>query len=392
MNNKLQPARRIRNLAPYLFKAIDDKKTALRATGKTLFNFGIGDPDLPTPEFVVAALATAAAQTANQKYPAYEGSSAFRQAVAQYMRSRFGVQLDADGQVTALIGSKEGIAHAAWAFLDDGDIALVPDPAYPVYATTARFAGAEPYLLPLHEDNGFFPDFSRIPSGIAERAKVLYLNYPNNPTGAVPSRTQLEQAVAFARQYGIIIIADAAYAELVYDPGDRLSLLTIPGAEEVTLEMHSFSKTLNMTGWRLGFAVGNTDLISGLLQLKTNVDSGAFDAIQLAGVAGLAQLERFLPDLIGEYRHRLDTLMEIMSANGFRFFRPRGSFYLWVNCPPGISSLDFTMQLMEQSGIVTTPGSGFGAAGEGYVRFALTQPVAVIQGAAKALAAFAKPR
>lgn len=388
MNNKLQPAKRIRDLPPYLFKAIDDKKAALAATGKKLLNFGIGDPDLPTPDFVIAALAAEATRPANQKYPAYEGGPVFRRAVAAYMQSRFGVTLDADRQIGALIGSKEGIAHFAWAFLEEGDIALVPDPSYPVYATTARFAGAEPYFLPLREETGFFPDVSAIPDAIAERAKVLYLNYPNNPTGAVPMRGQIEEVLAFARRFGIIVLADAAYAELVYDQADRLSLLTFPGAEEVVLEMHSFSKTFNMTGWRLGFAVGNPTLVGGLTRLKTNVDSGVFDAIQLAGVAGLAHIESFLPGLLGDYRRRRDALVEVLTKFQMPFFMPRGAFYLWAHCPQGITSLDFTMRLMEHAGIVTTPGSGFGAAGEGYVRFALTQPVGVIKAMAEGLSAF----
>ena len=287
MTNKLQPARRILDLPPYLFKEIDDKKRALTAAGKRLINLGIGDPDLPTPPFIISAMAEEMARNENQKYPAYEGGMVFRSAVAEYLKTRFAADVSVNGEITALIGSKEGIAHLALAFIDPGDTAIVPDPAYPVYGITVGFAGGESYVLPLREKNQFFPDTAEIPEAVAEKAKILYVNSPNNPTGGVASREQMKQLVDWARKYGVIIAADAAYAELVQDDKDRYSILSIPGAKEVTIEFHSFSKTFNMTGWRIGFAAGNATIIGGLLKLKTNVDSGVFDAIQLASARGL---------------------------------------------------------------------------------------------------------
>jgi LL-diaminopimelate aminotransferase len=379
MTTKLQPARRILDLPPYLFKEIDDKKRALTAQGKTLLNLGIGDPDLPTPEFIVAAMAREMGKNENQKYPAYDGCAPFRQAVAAYMKKRFAVDLDPNREVMALIGSKEGLAHFSWTYIDAGDVALVPDPAYPVYKTTTIFAGGEVFTLPLREQNNFFPDVSEVPEAVLARAKVLYLNYPNNPTGAVPTREQLTSVIAWAKKHSIIIVSDAAYAELVYDPKNRLSLLSLPGGRDVVLEFHSFSKTFNMTGWRIGFAVGNADLISGLLKMKTNVDSGAFEAIQLACVDGLQKIDTFMDALINTYRARRDTLVNILKKHTWEVTPSEGAFYVWAKCPQGVKSKAWTMELLEKTGIVTTPGSGFGQYGEGYIRFALTQPVEVIQ-------------
>ena len=385
MTQKMKPARRILDLPPYLFKEIDDKKRAVLAQGRPLINLGIGDPDLPTPSFVVEAMAREIRRTENQKYPAYEGSAAFRKAVAGYMRERFGVEADPDREVMALIGSKEGIAHFAWGFVDPGDISLVPDPGYPVYRITTELSGGTAYMLPMEERSGFFPDLSEIPESVLKKAKILYLNYPNNPTGAVADRERLAETVVWAKKHGLIIVSDAAYAEIVYDPGDRFSLLSLPGARDVVIEFHSFSKTFNMTGWRIGFAVGNQTLISGLLKIKTNLDSGVFDAIQLASAAGLSRLPSFLDGLVAEYKIRKEALTEILSIHGWKFFPPAGAFYVWAECPKGIASKDWTMRLIGQTGIVTTPGSGFGNAGEGYVRFSLTQPVQVIRRVDEAL-------
>ncbi len=380
MTTKLKPARRILDLPPYVFKRIDDKKRELASAGYSLLNFGIGDPDLRTPDFVIEAMDRAMRDTANQKYPAYDGCVQFREAVSRYMLDRFGVDLDPKSEVMALIGSKEGLAHFAWAFIDENDVALVPDPSYPVYKTTTEFAGGEAYVMPLLERNGFLPDLSRIPDAIARRAKTLYINYPNNPTGAVASEKELAAIVEWARNHDVIIVSDAAYAELTSDPADRRSILSIPGAKEVAIEFHSFSKIFNMTGWRVGFAVGNSALIAGLLKLKTNVDSGVFDAIQLACVSGLAHVGPHLDNLRMTYNARRDAMVSILSEFGLKFHPSRGAFYLWANCPPGTTSEGFTMKLMEETGIVTTPGTGFGTYGEGYVRFALTQSVETITG------------
>ncbi|HOY65421.1 MAG TPA: LL-diaminopimelate aminotransferase [Candidatus Ozemobacteraceae bacterium] len=390
MTTKMKPAQRILELPPYVFKRIDDKKRELAAAGTKLLNFGIGDPDLPTPDFVVEAMNRAMRDNANQKYPAYEGDIRFREAVARYMHDRFGVQADPRTEVMALIGSKEGLAHFAWAFIDENDVALVPDPAYPVYKTTTEFAGGEAHILPLLAKNGFLPDLSRVPDAIARRAKTLYINYPNNPTGAVASESDLAAIVEWARKHEVIIVSDAAYAELTYDPRDRRSILSIPGAKDVAIEFHSFSKIFNMTGWRIGFAVGNPALIAGLLKLKTNVDSGVFDAIQLACVSGLARVDAHLERLQETYRKRRDTMVTILDECGIRYQQPRGAFYVWAHCPDGITSEGFTMKLMEETGIVTTPGTGFGPHGEGYVRFALTQSVETIEAIRPRLEKFRK--
>ncbi|HEY9069068.1 MAG TPA: LL-diaminopimelate aminotransferase [Candidatus Ozemobacteraceae bacterium] len=390
MTSKMKPAQRILDLPPYVFKRIDDKKRELAASGTKLLNFGIGDPDLSTPDFVIEAMDRAMRDNANQKYPAYEGDIRFREAVARYMQDRFGVHADPRTEVMALIGSKEGLAHFAWAFIDENDVALVPDPAYPVYKTTTEFAGGEAHIMPLLEKNGFLPDLSRIPDAIARRAKTLYINYPNNPTGAVASESDLATIVEWARKHEVIIVSDAAYAELTYDPRDRRSILSIPGAKDVAIEFHSFSKIFNMTGWRIGFAVGNPALIAGLLKLKTNVDSGVFDAIQLACVSGLARVDAHLERLHETYRKRRDTMVTILDECGIRYQQPRGAFYVWANCPGGITSEGFTMKLMEETGIVTTPGTGFGKYGEGYIRFALTQSVETIEAIRPRLETFRK--
>ncbi|MBI3038289.1 LL-diaminopimelate aminotransferase [bacterium] len=376
---KLKPAQRILDLPPYLFKEIDDKKKLLANQGKSILNFGIGDPDMPTPGFILEAMAREMRKKENQKYPDYEGCGTFRNAAAKYMETRFKVNLDPSREVIALIGSKEGLAHFSWAFIDPGDLAIVPDPGYPVYKVTTEFSGGEVYSIPLMESNGFFPDVSKIPQTVTEKAKVLYLNYPNNPTGMLPALDQLKEVVKWAQKNGIIIVSDAAYAELVYDPSRRFSLLSIPGAKEVTLEFHSFSKTFNMTGWRIGFAVGNSELVAGLLKMKTNVDSGAFEAIQLACVDGLSMIEPFILSQIDTYRERKEALLTVLRKFDWDVFPPDGAFYVWARCPKGISSKEWTLKLMEKTGIVTTPGSGFGKNGEGFVRFALTQPVEVIR-------------
>jgi LL-diaminopimelate aminotransferase len=379
MNRKLKPASRVIELPPYLFKEIDDKKEELKAQGKELLNFGIGDPDLPTPDFVVQALNQSSGKNENQKYPAYNGSKAFRKAIAEYMQNRFNVTVCPDSQTTSLIGSKEGLAHFSWAFLEEGDIALVPDPGYPVYATTAKFSGAEVYEMPLLEENNFFPDLNKIPDSVLKRAKVIFINYPNNPTGAIATKEQMKVLIDWAVKNQIIVVSDAAYAEMVFDPKDRYSLLSIEGADQVVLEFHSFSKTFNMTGWRLGFAVGNKNLIQGLVKIKTNVDSGVFDAVQLAGIEALKKLPEFVDELITEYKKRKDSLIQVLKKVGMSYFPPAGTFYVLAKCPKGYTSKEYTIKLMDECGVVTTPGSGFGKSGEGYVRFALTQPVEIIE-------------
>jgi LL-diaminopimelate aminotransferase len=379
MTNKMKPAKRVLDLPPYIFKEIDNRKNLLIEKNVPLFNFGIGDPDMQTPDFVVQELCKQATKNENQKYPSYNGSQAFRQAVCEYMHKRFNVSLDPKDQATSLIGTKEGLAHFSWAFLDPGDIALVPDPGFPVYANSARFSGAEVYHMPLLEQNSFLPDLMAIPEDVAKKAKLMFLNYPNNPTGAVAKKEDIQKIVDWALKHEIIVVSDAAYAELVYDEQNRLSFLNAENAHKCVIEFHSFSKTFNMTGFRLGFAVGNTQLIQGLVQLKTNIDSGVFDAIQLAGIKALQNLAGSAKNLMAEYRRRKNSLKKVLENAGIECVEPDGAFYLMARCPNNVTSMQYTIDLMEKCGIITTPCTGFGACGEGYVRFALTQPIEIIK-------------
>jgi LL-diaminopimelate aminotransferase len=385
MTNKMQPAKRVLDLPPYIFKEIDNRKNLLIEKKVPLFNFGIGDPDMQTPDFVVEELCKQAAKNENQKYPSYNGSDAFREAVCQYMLKRFNVKLDPKEQATSLIGTKEGLAHFSWAFLDPGDLALVPDPGFPVYANSARFSGAEVHYMPLLEKNGFLPDLDKIPEEVARKAKLMFLNYPNNPTGAVAKKQDIQKIVDWALKHQIIVVSDAAYAELVYDEENRLSFLNAENAHKCVIEFHSFSKTFNMTGFRLGFAVGNTQLIQGLVQLKTNIDSGVFDAIQLAGIKALENLAGSAQNLMAEYRRRKNSLKKVLENAGIECLEPEGAFYLMARCPKDLSSMQYTIDLMEKCGIITTPCTGFGTYGEGYVRFALTQPTEIIEQLAQQL-------
>jgi LL-diaminopimelate aminotransferase len=386
MTSKLKPAKRILDLPPYLFKDIDDKKDALAERGISLLNFGVGDPDIPTPDFIVEELCNQSRLNNRQKYPAYNGSADFRRAVADYMFNRFGVKFDPASEITSLIGSKEGLAHFAWAFLEEGDIALIPDPGFPMYASTAKFSGAEVFSLPLLAENNFVPVLPDIPPAVAEKSKLMVLNYPHNPSGAVATRKQLQEIVDWCIENQVIIVADAAYAEIVFNEEDRMTIFNVPGAEKIAIEFHSFSKTFNMTGWRLGFAVGNKELVDGLVQMKLNVDSGVFDAIQYAGIKGLENLPKVAKDQVRIYTERLEALKTVLEKTGLEYFEPAGSFFVLVKCPKGKTSMEFTMELMDKCGVVTTPGSGFGDSGEGYVRFALTRDLSAIKDLEKRLA------
>lgn len=388
MEKKLnRPADRVLNLPPYIFSEIDNKKNALRAQGADLIDFGVGDPDMETPAAVVKELLEQAPKNENQKYPAYNGAAFFREAAGDYMRRRFSVTLNPENQVTALLGTKEGLAHFSWAFLQPGDIALVPDPAFPVYANSARFAGAEVVRMPLLEENSFFPDVYSLPEEVVKKSKVIFLNYPNNPMGTVADRDRLSALIRWALKNSISIVYDAAYAEIVYDPEDRFSILELEGANDCAIEFHSFSKTFNMTGWRLGFACGNRDLVNGLVKLKTNIDSGVFDAIQYAGVKALENAERLASDQVAFYRQRRDALLAVFQRAGIGYVLPRGAFYVMARTPEGMNSMEFSAMLLEKAGIVTTPGAGFGEGADKFVRFALTKPLGEIRKAASRLAA-----
>ncbi|MCU0589141.1 MAG: LL-diaminopimelate aminotransferase [Syntrophobacteraceae bacterium] len=367
-----EKAERLRRLPPYLFQEIDRLKAELVAKGVDVINLGVGDPDLPTPRHIIEALQRTAEDPANHQYPSYSGMNDFKGSVARWYKSRFGVHLDADREVLTLIGSKEGIAHLPLACINPGDVALVPSPAYPVYDIATMFAGGESHMMPLLAENGFLPDLDAIPPETARKARVMFINYPNNPTGAIAEKDFYERVVQFARQYDVMICHDAAYTEMGFDGYRPMSFLEVPGAKEVGIEFHSLSKTYNMTGWRLGFAVGNADVIGALGQVKSNIDSGAFNAIQWAGITALESDQGCIADNQRIYQERRDVLVEGLRSAGLSPASPRATFYVWCPTPGGYTSKELTSLLLREAGIVTTPGSGFGEPGEGYVRLALT--------------------
>jgi LL-diaminopimelate aminotransferase len=367
-------ARRIEKLPPYLFVEISRKIAAKRAQGVDVISFGVGDPDIPTPPHVIDALVKAARDPANHRYPETEGLPEFRRAVAEWYERRFGLSLDPQREVLSLIGSKDGIAHVALCFIDPGDLALVPDPAYPVYAVGTLFAGGEPYYLPLREESGFLPDLDAVPPDAARRAKLLWLNYPNNPTGAVAGLDFFERAVAFARRYELAVCHDGPYSEVAFDGYRPVSFLQAAGAREVGVEFHSLSKTYNMTGWRIGMAVGNAAMIDALMRVKSNLDSGVPKAIQRMAIAALAGPQDCIEEHNAVYQRRRDRLVEALRALGLSVQPPRASLYVWAHVPEGYTSMGFASRLLDEAGVVVTPGVGYGAAGEGYVRLSLTIP------------------
>jgi LL-diaminopimelate aminotransferase len=367
-----EKAERLKRLPPYLFKEIDRKKAEVRARGVDIIDLGIGDPDLPTPPHIIEALQAAAAAPSNHRYPSYSGMLEFRAAVADWYKHRFDVDLDPESEVLALIGSKEGIAHVPLAFINPGDVSLVPSPAYPVYNTATIFAGGKSFFVPLTGENRFLPDLDEIPAETAQKAKLLFLNYPNNPTAAVADEGYFTKVVAFAKQHGILVCHDAAYSEIAYDGYRPPSFLQVKGAKEVGIEFHSLSKTYNMTGWRIGFAAGNRQAVEGLGAVKSNVDSGVFQAVQFAGIKALKGDQACVDHMINVYTRRRNLMVEGLRKAGFELDTPKASFYLWVRAPQGITSAQLATRLLEK-GVVVTPGNGFGEPGEGYFRIALTQ-------------------
>jgi LL-diaminopimelate aminotransferase len=365
---------RVERLPPYLFVEISRKIAEKRAQGVDLVTFAIGDPDLPTPPHVIARLIEAAHDPANHRYPETEGLPELRQAIADWYGERFGISLDPQREVAPLIGSKEGIAHIALCLLDPGDVALVPDPGYPVYAAGTLFAGGEVYAVPLVEEKGYLPDLEAIPPAIAQRAKVLWLNYPNNPTGAVADLDFFERAVHFARRYELILCHDAAYTEVAYDGYRPPSLLQAPGARSVSVEFHSLSKSYNMTGWRIGMAVGEPMVIDALLRLKSNLDSGIPQAIQYAAIAALRGPQECIAEHNAVYQRRRDRVVAVLREMGLRVTPPKASLYVWAPVPEGYTSIEYTTLLLEEAAVVVTPGVGYGQYGEGYIRLSLTTP------------------
>jgi len=369
---KIEKAERLKRLPPYLFKELDRQKEAVRAKGMDIIDLGVGDPDIPTPVHIIEAGKRAAEDPANHRYPSYSGMGQFNAAVAEWYKRRFHVDVDAGKEVVTLIGSKEGIAHIPLAFINPGDIALVPSPGYPVYHVGTQFAGGEPYFMDLFKENAFLPDLGAIPAEVAKRARMMFINYPNNPTAAVATKAFFESVVAFAHAFNIIVCHDAAYSEIAFDGFNPMSFLEVAGAKSVGIEFHSLSKTYNMTGWRIGFAVGCAEVIEGLGQVKSNVDSGAFQAVQLAGIAALDEDQSCVEAMRRIYQERRDILVDGLHSMGLSVDRPKATFYLWIEVPDGFTSAGFSRRLLTEAGIVSTPGNGFGAAGEGYVRMAVT--------------------
>jgi LL-diaminopimelate aminotransferase len=368
----LRTAKRIEKLPPYLFAEIDRRVDEARARGADIISFGVGDPDLPTPPHIVDALVEAVRDPATHRYPAYTGMPAFRESIAAWYERRFGVRLDPHEEVQPLVGSKEGIFHLPVAFVDPGDVALVPDPGYPVYETGAILAHGEPVHLPLREENDFKPDLGAIPSRVLERARVLWLNYPSNPTAACVDLDFFAEAVEFCRANEMLLAHDAAYTEITFDGYVAPSVLQVPGATECAVEFHSLSKTYNMTGWRIGWVVGAPQAIEAVKRLKTNIDSGVFDAVQRAGIAALEGPVDFLERTVVTYRRRRDLLCDGLKSMGVVVEPPRGSIYVWVPVPEGHTSESFTTYLLDEAALVVAPGNGYGPTGEGFVRFSLT--------------------
>ena len=379
------PARRLQRLPPYLFVQIDAMKERLVRQGRDVIDMGVGDPDRPTPEFILQAMARALRNAANHQYPSNRGLAELREGIAEWYRRRFSVRLDPATEILPLIGSKEGIAHLPLAYVNPGDRVLVPDPCYPPYRTGTLLAGGIPIPVPLRVENRFLPDLDRT-RRIAQGAKLFFLNYPNNPTAAVADLSFFRELVRFAHRTGVPICHDAAYSELTFGPRRHPSFLQVPGAKEVGIEFHSLSKTYNMTGWRIGWVCGNREMVSALAQVKSNIDSGVFQAVQQAGLRALQDRGDHLRRMMALYRQRRDLLARALTKSGWPVQPPEATFYLWAPIPRNKTSKEAAADLLSRAGIVATPGVGFGDHGEGYVRFSLSVPTPRLREAARRIA------
>ncbi|NEQ32255.1 MAG: aspartate aminotransferase, partial [Leptolyngbya sp. SIO4C5] len=367
----IQPAQRLSALPPYVFARLDELKARAREQGLDLIDLGMGNPDGPTPTPVIEAATAAIQDVANHGYPPFEGTASFRRAITAWYQRRYDVRLDPEGEALPLLGSKEGLAHLAMAYINPGDLALVPSPAYPAHFRGPAIAGGKIYDIVLTPDNDWLIDLASIPDEVADRAKILYFNYPSNPTAATAPREFFEDVVAFARKHEIILVHDLCYAELAFDGYHPTSLLEIPGAKEIGVEFHTLSKTYNMAGWRVGFVVGNRHIIQGLRTLKTNLDYGIFAALQRAAETALQLPDVYLSEVQNRYRQRRDFLIQAFASLGWNVPKTKATMYLWVPCPVGVSSTDFALSVLQQTGVVLTPGNAFGRGGEGYVRVSL---------------------
>ena len=370
----MQLAKRIENLPPYLFVEISRKIAEKKARGEDVVSFAIGDPDIPTPPHIIERLCQAARDPANHRYPETEGLPRLRQAISSWYEQRFGLSFNPDKEVLPLIGSKEGIGHIALCLIDPGDLALVADPGYPVYSMGVMFAGGECHFLPLTEENDFLPDLDRVPVGVAQRAKLMWINYPNNPTAAVADLDFFERVVAFARKHDLVVCHDAPYTEVAFDGYRPVSFLQARRAREVGVEFHSLSKSYNMTGWRIGMAVGNERLVNALMRVKSNLDSGVPQAIQHAGIEALLGNQDCIAQHNAIYQRRRDMVLHALARIGLRARPPKASLYVWAKIPNGYTSVSFTAKLLDETSVVVTPGSGYGKHGEGYIRLSLTTP------------------
>ena len=367
-------ADRLGNLPPYLFAEIDRMKAEAASAGKDIISLGIGDPDLPTPDHIIEQLDVASRKVENHQYPSYVGMMTFREACAEWYENRFKVSLDPNSEALTLIGSKEGIAHIPLAFVNPGDYVLIPDPGYPVYEAATYFADGKVHFMPLKEENGFLPLLEDIPSEIAKASKIIFVNYPNNPTAACADLNFYNKLVEFAQSYDVIVCSDNAYSEMFFDGVPPLSFLNADGAKNVGIEFHSLSKTYNMTGWRIACAVGNPEVLSGLGSIKTNVDSGAFQAIQEAGIRAITSDQSCVAKMRSVYQTRRDVAYKALRELNLEVNNPQATFYMWIKCPEGYSSTELTAHILTNTGVVTTPGVGFGQHGEGYIRMALSVP------------------
>ncbi|MCE5217748.1 LL-diaminopimelate aminotransferase [bacterium] len=369
----MELAQRLQRIPPYPFRQIAAIKSQMIAEGKEPIDFGIGDPDMPTPQFVIDALYDAAKDPSTHPYDETGfGTPEYKDAIADFAKRRFGVDVDPDKEIQSCIGSKEALVHIIWAYIDPSDVVLVPDPAYSVYKVQTTWCGGAAFPMPLRAEAGFLPDFDAIPGSVAKAAKLMFLNYPNNPTGAVAPLEFYEKAVAFAKANDLLIVNDCAYSEVAYDGYRPCSILEVPGAKDVAIEMHSLSKTFNMTGWRVGWAMGGADFVAALSKCKSNVDSGTFMAIQRAAIAALARFEEWVPQMQAQYQVRRDALIDGLNSLGWKLEKPKATFYVWVPVPPDHTSESFATALLRDCQVLAIPGSMYGEFGEGFVRMSLT--------------------
>lgn len=388
----MRTANRIAKLPPYLFAEVSKKIAKRRAEGHDIISLGIGDPDIPTPAHIVNRLCEAARDPVNHRYPESEGLPDFRKSVAGWYEKRFGLRFDPEKEVLSLIGSKEGIGHIALCFIDPGDVALVPDPGYPVYSVGTMFAGGDSYFMPLVEENDFLPDLEAIPDEVARRAKLIWINYPNNPTGAVAGLDFFEKVVHFAKKWDLVVCHDAPYTEVAYDGYRPVSFLEAPGGRDVGIEFHSVSKTYNMTGFRVAMAVGNATAVDALMRVKSNLDSGVFQAVQYAAIAALEGFQDCIEEHNAIYQRRRDLVVGTLTKLGLKVRPPKASLYVWARVWPGYSSIAFADEMLEATDVFVTPGIGYGPSGEGYVRISLTTPDERVDEAMKRIAAWADSR